>query len=48
MWELKKNYPKEEKDTKYPKWNQKEDTAKHALNFQTAETVYRIRDNTSN
>ena len=45
MWEQKKNYPREE-DTKCPIWNQKEDTTKHVLECQTAETVYRIKDNT--
>ena len=45
MWQQKKNYPREE-DTKCPIWNQKEDTTKHVLECQTAETVYKIRDNT--
>ena len=48
MWELKKNYPREEQDTKCPICNQKEDTTEHVLECQTAETVYKIRDNTSN
>ena len=39
MWELKKNYPREEEDTKCPVCNQKEDTTEHVLEFQTAETV---------
>ena len=37
-----------EKDMKCPICNQKEDTTEHVLECQTAETVYRIRDNTSN
>ena len=48
MWELKKNYPREEEDTKSPICNQKEDTTEHVLECQTAETVYKIRDNTPN
>ena len=48
MWELKKNYPREEEDMKFPICNQKEDTAEHILDCQTAETIYRIRDNTLN
>ena len=48
MWELKKNYPREEEDTKYPICNQKQDTTEHALECQTAETVYKVRDNTPN
>ena len=48
MSELKKNYPREEQDTKCPMCNQKEDTAEHVLECQTAETVYKIRDNTPN
>ena len=46
MWELKKNYSREEEHTKCPICNQKEDTTKHVLECQTAETVYRIKDNT--
>ena len=45
MWELKKNYPREEEDTKCPICNQKEDTTEHVLECQTAETVYKIKDN---
>ena len=48
MWELKRNYPREEEDMKYPICNQKEDTTEHVLECQTAETVYRISDNTPN
>ena len=48
MWELKKNYPREEEDMKCPICNQKEDTTEHVLECQTAETVYRISDNTPN
>ena len=48
MWELKKNYPREEEDMKCTKCNQKEYTAEHILESQTAETIYRIRDNTLN
>ena len=48
MSELKKNYPREEQDTKCPMCNQKEDTTEHVLECQTAETVYKIRDNTPN
>ena len=47
MWELKKNYPREE-DTKCTICNQKEDTTEHVLDCQTAETVYKIKDNTPN
>ena len=39
------NYPREEEDTKFPICNQKEDTTEHVLEFQTAETVYKIKDN---
>ena len=48
MWELKKNYPREEEDMKCPICNHKEQTTEHVLECQTAETVYRIRDNTLN
>ena len=48
MWELKKNYPREEQDTKCPICNQKEDTTENVLEYQTAETVHKIRDNTPN
>ena len=48
MWELKMNYPREEEDMKCPICNQKKDTTQHLLEYQTAETVYRIRDNTPN
>ena len=48
MWELKKNYPREEEDTKCPICKQKEDTKEHVLECQTAETVYKIRNNTPN
>ena len=40
MWELKKNYPREEQDTKCPICNQNKDTTEHALKCETAETVY--------
>ena len=39
MWELKKNYPREEEGRKCPICNQKEDTTEHVLGCQTAETV---------
>ena len=48
MQELKKNYPIEEEDIKFPICNQKEDTAEHVLECQIAKTVHRIRDNTLN
>ena len=48
MWELKKNYSREEEDSKCPICSQKKDTTEHVLEFQTAETVYKIRDNTPN
>ena len=48
MWELKKNYPREEEDTQCLICNQKEDTTEHVLECQTAETVYKLRDNTPN
>ena len=48
MWELKKNCLREEEDTKCPISNQKEVTTEHVLECQTAETVYKIRDNTPN
>ena len=46
MWELKKNYPREEEDMKCPKCNGKEDTTEHVLECQTAEKVCRIKYNT--
>ena len=48
MWELKKNYPREENYTKCPICNQKEDTTEHVLECQTAKTLHKIRDNTPN
>ena len=48
IWKLKKNYPREEEDTKCPICNQKEDTTERVLQCQTAETVYKIRDHTPN
>ena len=48
MWELKKNYPREEEDMKCPICSQKEDTTEHMLECQTAEAVYRIRDDIPN
>ena len=48
MWELKKNYPREEEDMKCPICNEKEDITEHALECQTAETICRISDNTPN
>ena len=45
MWELKKNYPREEEDTKCPICNQKEDTTEYVLECQRTETVYKIKDN---
>ena len=48
MWELKKNYPREEEDTICPICNQKEDTTEHVLECQAEETVYKIRDNIPN
>ena len=38
MWEMKKNFPREEEDMKCPICNQKEDTTEHVLERQTAET----------
>ena len=37
MWELRKNYPREEKDIKCPICNEKEDTKEHVLECQTTE-----------
>ena len=48
MSEFKKDHPREEEDTKCPMCNQKEDTTEHVLVCQTAETVYKTRDNTPN
>ena len=48
MWKMKKNYPGEKEDKRCPICNQKEDTTEHALQCQTAKTVYKIRDNTPN
>ena len=48
MSELKGNYPRAEEDMKCPICNVKEDTTEHVLECQTAEIVYRIRDNTPN
>lgn len=48
MWELKENYPREEKDIKCPIYNKKEDTAEYVLECQTGETEYRIKDYTPN
>ena len=48
IWKLKRNCQREEEDKKCPKCNQKEDTTEHVLDFQTAETVYKIRDKTPN
>ena len=48
MWKLKKNYPREEEGIKCPICNRKEDTKEHVLEFQTAETVYRIQNNAPN
>ena len=48
MWELKINYLREEEDMKCPICNQTEDTTEHVLEYQTAETVYKIRDNNPN
>ena len=45
---MKRNYPREEEDIKCPICNQNEDTTENVLECQTAETVYKIRDNTSN
>ena len=48
MWELEKNYPREE-DTKCPIRNQKEGRTEHVLlECQTTETVCKIRDYTPN
>ena len=43
MWELRKNYPREEEDMKCPICNRKED---NGTRCQTAETVNRVKDNT--
>ena len=48
MWELKKNYPREEEVMKCTICSQKEDTTEHMLECETAEAVYRIRDDTPN
>ena len=48
MWGLKKNYPREEEGMKCPICNEKEDTTEHVLECQTAERVYRIKDDTPN
>ena len=48
MWELKKSYPREEKNMKCPICNEKEDTTEHVLECQTTATVYRIKDSTPN
>lgn len=48
VWELKENYPREEKDIKCPIYNKKEDTAEYVLECQTGETEYRIKDYTPN
>ena len=48
MWEIKKNYPREEEDMNCSICNGKKDTIEHVLEFQTAETVYRIKNNTTN
>ena len=48
MWELKKNYPREEEGKKCPICNQKEDITEHVLERQTTEKEYKIRDNTPN
>ena len=47
-WELKTNYPREEENMKCPICNKKEEITEHVLECQTAETLYRIRDNTPN
>ena len=46
LWQLKRNYPREEEGIKCPICNQKKDAREHILECQTAKTVYRIRDNT--
>ena len=48
MWELKNNYPREKEGKKCPTCNQKEHTTEHVLECQTAERVYKIKDNTPN
>ena len=48
MWEMKKNFPREEEDIKCPVCKQKEGTTEHVLECETAETVYRIIENTPN
>ena len=48
MWEMKKNYPREEEDMNCPICNRKKDTTEHVLECKTAETVYRTKNNTTN
>ena len=48
LWELKKNYPREEEDIKCPIYTQREDTTDHVLECQITEAVYRISDNIPN
>ena len=48
MWELKKNYPREEENMKCLICNEKEDTTEPVLECQITATVYRIKNNTQN
>ena len=48
MWELKKSYPREEENMKYPICNATEDTTEPVLECQTTATVYRIKDHSPN
>ena len=48
MWQLKKNYPREEEGIKCPICNRKDDTTEQVLVCQTGETVFRIKHNTLN
>ena len=47
MWELKKNYPREDKDTS-ARYAMERKTQQNMYQCQTAETVYRTKDNTLN
>ena len=48
MWELKKKTIQEKKRTQNALYAIKRDTTEHVLDCHTAETVYKIRDNTPN
>ena len=48
MWELKKSYPREEENMKWPICNEKEDTTEPVPECQITATVCRIKNNTPN